>query len=61
MYYQLIFSIMITIAIILLIVWLLAIIADFTIGGYVHILFGVAILLVLYRIIRGSALDISLK
>lgn len=43
-----------TIAIILLILWLLGIVTSYTIGGLVHILLVVAIVLFLLRVIRGE-------
>lgn len=43
-----------TIAIILIILWLLGIITSFTLGGFIHILLIVAIILILIRIIRGE-------
>lgn len=41
------------IAIILLIGWLLGMVSSYTIGGFIHVLLVVAIVLVLLRIIRG--------
>jgi Family of unknown function (DUF5670) len=41
------------IAIILLVGWLLGMVSSYTIGGFIHILLVVAIVLVLLRIIRG--------
>ncbi len=42
-----------TIAIILIILWLLGIVTAFTIGGFIHILLVVAVILFLVRIIQG--------
>ena len=42
-----------TIAIILIILWLLGMVSSYTIGGLIHILLVVAIILVLVRIIQG--------
>jgi predicted ferric reductase len=42
-----------TIAIILVVLWLLGIVSSYTIGGFIHILLVVAIILVLLRIIQG--------
>ena len=44
-----------TIAIILIILWLLGMITAFTIGGFIHILLVVAIIMILIRIIRGES------
>lgn len=43
-----------TIAAILLILWLLGLITSYTIGGFIHVLLVIAILVVLIRIIRGQ-------
>ena len=42
-----------TLALILLIAWLLGLISSYTIGGFIHILLVVAIVLVLVRVIQG--------
>jgi len=42
-----------TIAVILLILWLLGFISGHVIGGFIHILLVVAIVVVLIRIIQG--------
>lgn len=43
-----------TIAVILLVLWLLGILTSYTIGGFIHILLVVAIIVVLVRVIRGQ-------
>ena len=43
-----------TIAIILLVLWLLGIVTSTTIGGFIHILLVVAIILILIRVIKGQ-------
>jgi hypothetical protein len=43
-----------TIAIILLILWLLGLVSSYTMGGFIHLLLVVAIVVVLVRIIRGK-------
>jgi hypothetical protein len=43
-----------TIAIILIVLWLLGIISSYTIGGFIHILLVVAIIMLLVRLIRGE-------
>jgi hypothetical protein len=43
-----------TIAIILLVLWLLGLVSSYTIGGFIHLLLVIAIILVLIRIIRGE-------
>jgi hypothetical protein len=42
-----------TIALILIVLWLLGIVSSYTIGGFIHILLVIAIIAVLLRIIRG--------
>ncbi|HMF41226.1 MAG TPA: lmo0937 family membrane protein [Polyangia bacterium] len=42
-----------TIAIILLILWALALVTSFTFGGFIHILIVAAVVLVLVRLIQG--------
>lgn len=42
-----------TIAIVLLLLWLLGIVSSYTIGGFIHILLVVAVVVVLVRVIRG--------
>jgi hypothetical protein len=43
-----------TIAIILGILWLLGVVTSYTIGGFIHILLVIAIIVVLIRVIRGE-------
>jgi hypothetical protein len=42
-----------TIAVILLVMWLLGMVSSYTIGGFLHILLVVAIIVVLIRVIQG--------
>ena len=42
-----------TIAIILLVLWLLGMVTSYTLGGLIHILLVIAIIMVLVRIIQG--------
>jgi hypothetical protein len=42
-----------TIAIVLLILWALGLVTSFTMGGFVHVLLVVAVVLVLLRVISG--------
>lgn len=44
-----------TIAIILVILWLLGLVSSYTIGGFIHILLVVAIIIILVRLISGRA------
>ncbi len=43
-----------TIAIILVILWLLGFVTSYTMGGFIHILLVVAIIVILVRLIRGK-------
>jgi Family of unknown function (DUF5670) len=42
-----------TIAVILLIMWLLGMVSSYTLGGFVHLLLVLAIIVVLIRVIQG--------
>jgi hypothetical protein len=42
-----------TIAVVLLILWLLGLVSGYTMGWFIHILLVVAIVLVLVRVIQG--------
>jgi hypothetical protein len=42
-----------TIAVVLLILWLLGLVTSYTIGGLIHVLLVIAIVVVLLRIIGG--------
>lgn len=45
---------LITIAVVLLILWALGLVTSYTVGGFIHLLLLVAIILVLVRIIQGK-------
>jgi hypothetical protein len=42
-----------TIAVVLVILWLLGMVGSYTMGGFIHILLVVAIVMILLRIIQG--------
>ncbi|MCX6111925.1 MAG: lmo0937 family membrane protein [Proteobacteria bacterium] len=42
-----------TLAVILLVLWLLGLITAYTLGGFIHILLVIAIIVILIRIIQG--------
>jgi hypothetical protein len=42
-----------TIAVVLLILWLLGLVTSYTLGGFIHILLVVAIIMVLVNLIAG--------
>lgn len=43
-----------TIAVVLLVLWLLGLVSSYTIGGFIHLLLLLAVILVLVRIIQGK-------
>lgn len=45
-----------TIAVVLLILWALGLVTSYTIGGFIHILLVIAIVMVLVRVISGRGL-----
>jgi hypothetical protein len=42
-----------TIAVILIVLWLLGLVSSYTMGGFIHILLVLAVITVLVRIIQG--------
>lgn len=45
-----------TIAVILIILWLLGLVSSYTLGGFIHILLVIAIIFILVRLIGGTRL-----
>lgn len=45
---------LVTIAAILLVLWLLGLVTANTVGGFIHLLLVIAIIMVLIRLIRGQ-------
>ncbi|MES1982549.1 MAG: lmo0937 family membrane protein [Pseudomonadota bacterium] len=43
-----------TIAVVLIILWLLGMVSAYTMGGFIHILLVVAIVMILLRVINGQ-------
>ena len=43
-------------ALVLLIAWLLGLVSDYTMGGFIHILLVAAIVMILVRLIQGRKL-----
>ena len=43
-----------TIAIILIVLWVLGLVSSYTMGGFIHVLLVIAIVVVLVRLIRGN-------
>jgi len=44
-----------TIAVLLLILWLLGMVSSYTLGGFIHILLVLAVIAVLIRLIQGRS------
>jgi Family of unknown function (DUF5670) len=42
-----------TIAVVLVILWLVGMVSSYTLGGFIHILLVIAVIVVIVRIIRG--------
>ena len=45
-----------TIAVILLILWALGLVSSYTMGGFIHLLLVVAVIVILIRVIQGKRL-----
>jgi len=45
-----------TIVVLLVLFWLLGMVSSYTLGGFIHILLVVAVIVVLLRVIRGRSL-----
>jgi hypothetical protein len=45
-----------TIAIVLLILWVLGLVTSYTVGGFIHILVVVAVIMILVRLISGRGI-----
>jgi hypothetical protein len=45
-----------TIAIILVVLWLLGFVSSYTMGGFIHILLVIAVVIILLRLIQGRRL-----
>jgi len=43
-----------TIAVVLIILWLLGLVSSYTLGGFIHVLLVIAIVMILLRIISGQ-------
>jgi len=45
-----------TLAVILIVLWLLGLVTSYTMGGFIHILLVIAVVMVLVRLIQGRRL-----
>lgn len=43
-----------TIAIILVLLWLLGLVSSYTLGGFIHVLLVVALIMIVVRVINGN-------
>jgi hypothetical protein len=42
-----------TLAIILVVLWLLGLVSSYTMGGFIHILLVIAVIMILVRVVQG--------
>ena len=45
-----------TLAVVLIILWLLGLVSSYTLGGFIHVLLVVAIVVILLRVVQGRRL-----
>ena len=50
-----------TLAVLLVVMWLLGMLTSYTVGGLVHILLVIAVVMVLFRIIQGRGAPLDLE
>ncbi len=54
-----------SIAIILIILWILGLVSSYTLGGFIHILLVIAVIVIILRVIQGrrvlAALDVLMQ
>jgi len=43
-----------TIAVILFVLWLIGLLASYTLGGFIHVLLVIAIILIIVRLVQGK-------
>lgn len=43
-----------TIAVVLVVLWLLGLVSSYTIGGFIHILLVIAVIMILVNVIKGK-------
>ncbi|MET0357168.1 MAG: lmo0937 family membrane protein [Cellvibrio sp.] len=43
-----------TIAVILIVLWLLGLVSSYTLGGFIHVLLVVAVITIILRLLRGG-------
>lgn len=45
-----------TITVVLIVLWLLGVVTAYTLGGFIHLLLVIAIIMIIVRLIRGQRL-----
>ena len=45
-----------TVAVVLIVLWLLGLVSSYTIGGFIHILLVIAVIVIILRLINGRKL-----
>ncbi|MDE2260312.1 MAG: lmo0937 family membrane protein [Betaproteobacteria bacterium] len=45
-----------TVAVVLIVLWLLGVVSSYTLGGFIHILLVIAVVVILIRVIQGRSL-----
>tara|TARA_R110002124_G_scaffold64009_2_gene175338 strand:+ start:2183 stop:2329 length:147 start_codon:yes stop_codon:yes gene_type:complete len=45
-----------TLVVVLIVLWLLGLVSSYTMGGFIHVLLVVAVLVILVRVIRGRGI-----
>ncbi len=45
---------LLTVGIILIVLWLLGVVTSYTLGGFIHILLVIAVIVILIRVIKGQ-------
>jgi hypothetical protein len=45
-----------TIAVVLVVLWLLGFVTSYTMGGFIHVLLAIAVVVILIRVIQGRRL-----
>jgi hypothetical protein len=50
-----------TIAVLLVVMWLLGMLTSYTVGGLIHVLLVIAIVVVLFRVIQGRGAPLDLE
>ena len=54
LYYQKELIMLYTLAVVLLVLWILGLVSSYTMGGFIHILLVVAVVMVLVNLIQGK-------